>query len=133
MSCSITSRGLQNWTSRAVPRLGDRRLNRILVRDFNRFTWGRWEKPFTAGMFPDQFESCDWRLFRRGKPPRFWRYVKHGACFWLVNFNLHLAQLMEPHRPWRIVWSEKYATVWDGDWTLFDLNFIALEVFTEDC
>lgn len=84
-------------------------------------------------MFPDEFESCDWRLSRRGKPPRFWRYVKHGACFWLVNFNLHLAQLMEPHRLWRIVWSERYATVWDGDRTLFDLNFIAMEVSTKEC
>ena len=84
-------------------------------------------------MSPARFDCGDWRCFRRGKPPRFWWYVSYYACFWLVNFNLHLAQLMEPHRPWRIVWSEEHATVWDGDWTLFDLNFIALEVSTEDC
>ena len=31
----------REWTAKAVPHLGNRHLNRILVRDFNRYTWGR--------------------------------------------------------------------------------------------
>lgn len=61
----------RNWTSRALPHLGNRRLNRILVRDFNRYTWGRWGKRFLPGMFPEEFDCGDWRCLHRGKPPRF--------------------------------------------------------------
>lgn len=100
----------------------------VLVRDFNRFTFGRWRKPFTVGHYPAQFESCDWRWERRGRHPRFWRYVKHSACHWLVNHGLVLAQSVMPERPWRIVTSDRHSTVWDGDATLFDLNFVALQV-----
>jgi len=105
----------------------------ILVRDFNRYTWGRWRERFTAGMVPHDFESCDWWCEHRGRMPDFWRYVKHGACYWLVNFNLRLAQLVEPERPWRILTGNSdlpntHSTVWDGSAKLFDMNFLALGV-----
>jgi hypothetical protein len=45
-----------------------------------------------------------------------------------VNFNLRLAQRVDPSRPWQIVTSDKHSTVWDGKETLFDLNFLALGV-----
>jgi hypothetical protein len=108
-------------------------LNAILVRDFNKFTYGRWRTPFTNGEYPRDFESCDWSWDHRGKEPRFWRYVKHSACHWLVNFNLSLAQLVERGRPWRIVTSDEHSTVWDGDQTLFDLNFVALGISPDEC
>jgi hypothetical protein len=60
--------------------------------------------------------------------PRFWQYVKHSACHWLVNFNLELAMQVEPNRMWRILTSEEHSTVWDGNITLFDMNFLALGV-----
>src|SRR5438067_2410817 len=41
--------------------------------------------------------------------------------------------LVEPNRPWRILNSEKHSTVWDGEETLFELNFLALGVEPEDC
>jgi hypothetical protein len=97
------------------------------------YTQGLWGKPFNPGQFPSEFESCDWRLDRRGPEPRFWRYVKHGACHWLVNFNLRLAQLTEPARQWRILTSDLHSTIWDGDQTLFDLSFFALGVSPEEC
>jgi hypothetical protein len=31
-------------------------------------------------MCPHEFENCDWWHSHRGPMPRFWRYVKHGAC-----------------------------------------------------
>ena len=122
----------KNW--RKIKRhLDDPELNRILVKDFNKFTYGRWGDPFIPGMKPADYESVDWRCERRGRPPAYWAYVKHGACHWLVNFNYRLAQLVEPNRQWRILTSDLHSTVWDGDSTLFDFNFLALGVSPEEC
>src|SRR5260370_15321671 len=105
----------RNWTRRIVPHLGDERLNRILVRDFNRYSRAFHAKPFTRGMLPCEIENCDWRCSHRGPYPRFWRYVKYQACHWIVNFALRLAQLSEPTtKAWQIVTSEQHSTVWDG-------------------
>lgn len=99
-----------------------------LVRDFNKFTYGRWEQKFEYGMLPRQFETCDWDICRVGRHPEYWNYVKHSACHWLVNFNLNLAKLVEPKKKWRIITSQLHSTVWDGEETLFDFNFSALQV-----
>ena len=108
-------------------------LQNFLVKDFNKYTQGRWNKPFIHGNYPADFESCTWKLDRVGRQPYFWSYVKHGACHWLVNFNLMLATLVEPKRAWRILASDDHSTVWDGHETLFDLNFLALQVPAEEC
>jgi hypothetical protein len=105
----------------------------LLVRDFNRYTWGRWRQKFELGMKPSQFESCDWQFEHRGKRPAFWAYTKHAACHWLTNFSLRLAQLVEPKRQWRIITSQKHSTVWDGDSFLFDFNFQALGISPQEC
>jgi len=119
----------RHWTKKIKPHLADDRLNAILVRDFNRYTYGRWGKRFVAGMIPADFDChCDWRCRHRPPGPRFWRYVASGACHALVNFNLRLAELAESTRPWRILTSDRHSTVWDGDLTLFDLNFLAMGV-----
>jgi hypothetical protein len=78
--------------------LEDEKLNQLLVTDFNKYTLGRWGKRFTKGMYPEEFESCDWRVDkdRPGPCPHFWKYVKHAACHWIVNFCLRLANLTEP-------------------------------------
>lgn len=123
----------RHWSRRIAPHLSNKKLNAILVRDFNKFTSGRWNEPFGAGQLPCQFESCGWYLDHRGRKPRYWRYVKHSACHWLVNFNLHLAMQAEPSRPWRILTSDEHSTVWDGDHTLFDFNFLAFGVDPDAC
>lgn len=128
----------RHWTKRIMPHLGDEELNRILVRDFNKFTWGRWRKRFLPGMFPDEMESCDWQWKHHEPHPRYWRYVKHSACHWLVNFALRLAMLAEPTRIWRIVTcnghvADGHSAVWDGRNTLFDLQFFALGVPITKC
>jgi hypothetical protein len=123
----------RHWSKRIVPHLDDRELNRILVRDFDRFTSGHWGRRFLPGMFPANFDPCDWRSSHRGPRPRYWRYVCSQACHWLVNFALRLALLAEPARPWRILTSEDHSTVWDGRATLFDLQYAALEVPVEKC
>jgi hypothetical protein len=61
------------------------------------------------------------------------QYTCYSACHWLVNFNLRLASLAEPQRPWRILTSDRHSTVWDGALTLFDLNFRAFGVPPEEC
>ena len=104
----------------------------VLVRDFNRYTWGRWRQKFLPGKVPHTFESCDWWCEHRGPIPRYWNYVKHAACHWLVNHNLALARGVMPKRAWHILTSEKHSTVYDGHDLLFDLNFCALGVPPED-
>ena len=70
---------VRNWSRKIKPHLFDPKVVEVLVRDFNRFTLGRWEKPFLAGMKPTDFESRDWRCDRRGRQPEFWDYCKHAA------------------------------------------------------
>jgi hypothetical protein len=106
----------------------------ILVRDFNKYTYGVWRKRFTAGQYPCEFDRCrDWCIGRRGRIPRFWKYVAYRACHWLVNFELELAQLVEPNRKWRIITSNEHSTVWDGEDILFEFNFLAFDVPPEEC
>ena len=108
-------------------------VQQTLVRDFNKFTYGRWRQKFEPGMVPHQFESCDWWCEHRGRLPAFWSYTKHSACHWLVNFTLLLAQRVEPKRQWRIITSQEHSTVWDGERLLFDFNFLAMGVSPEEC
>lgn len=118
---------VRNWY-RIKPLIENEVVQKVLVRDFNKYTYGRWEKEFKKGMMPHDFESCDWGCDRKGKKPEYWNYVKHAACHWLVNFNLRLAELVEPKIKWRIVTSQKHSTVWDGEDMLFDFNFTAMRV-----
>lgn len=108
-------------------------VQRVLVRDFNKLTYGKWRKPFTPGRKPCEFENCDWQLSRRGRRPAYWAYVKHGACHFLCNFWLVTAEQVLPDRPWRIITSDKHSTVWDGDQTLFDFNFQAFGIEPDEC
>jgi hypothetical protein len=119
---------VRNWGRKIRPHLSDPEVIEVLVRDFNKFTFGHWGRPFLAGMKPRDFESCDWPCDRRGRHPEYWAYVKHAACHWLVNHGLKLAERAEPKIPWRIVTSRAHSTVWSGEDLLFDFNFLALEV-----
>ena len=122
----------KNWR-RIKRHLADKALNEILIRDFNKFTYGRWRKKFTSGHFPAEFESCDWAFGHKGRRPAFWKYTKHSACHWLVNFTLRLAVLVEPKRRWRIITSATHSTVWDGEDTIFDFNFQAFGIAPAEC
>jgi hypothetical protein len=119
----------RHWTKKIEPHLANDKVQDALVTDFNKFTFGRWKQRFKRGDLPQDFESCVWGREHKGPMPRFWQYVKHGACHWLVNFNLELAMQVEPNRIWRIVTSQRHSTVWDGNITLFDMNFFAEESF----
>src|SRR5258707_10182917 len=78
--------------------------------------------------------TCDWGCGGnwvrggQGQNPRFWAEVCHRGCHYVVDFNLRLATLVEPDRPWRILTSEKHSTVWDGGDLLLDLNFLAFGI-----
>jgi hypothetical protein len=118
---------------RVRPHLADKKLNDILVKDFNKFTFGRWNRAFTYSDFPYEFETCDRDSDHRGRRPAFWRYVKLATCHWLVNSNLRLAMLAQPKKTWRIITSEDHSTVWDGEDTLFDFNFQAFGIEPDEC
>ncbi len=123
-----------NWSA-ISPFLNDSIVQTALVKGFNKYTYGRSKKRFKAGMLPSMF---DWSTLRyendsyvdeddeQIRPfPEFFNYVCNGASIWLANFNLALAMMVEPQRPWRIIYSDDSATVFDGDITLFDFNFLA--------
>ena len=121
-----------NW--RKVKRHIDRpEVQEVLVRDFNRFTWGRWRQKFMPGQVPTEFKSCDWQLEHKGRRPAFWQYTKHAACHWLVNFTLRLAERVEPQHEWQIITSDEHSTVWDGKDLLFDFNFQAMGILPAEC
>jgi len=123
----------RHWTKKIEQHLANKQLNDILVRDMNKLSFGRWRKPFVHGQYPRETESCDWDVDHKGPAPRYWKYTKHGACHWLVNFNLKLARLVEPQRRWRIVTSVDHSTVWDGAKTLFEFNFLAFGIPAQEC
>lgn len=122
----------KNWR-KVKPHLENPKVKDTLVRDFNKFTYGRWRKEFTPDKVPHDFESCDWWLNHRGRMPAFWNYVKHSACHWLVNSNLELAQLVKPKEEWHILTSAKHSTVWNMHNLLFDFNFLALGTPPDEC
>ena len=88
---------------------------------------------YRNGSKPRDVDSCDWRLFRLGRPPAFDAYVCLGACHWIANSLLLMASEAFPRKDWRIVTSVKHTTVWDGRSTFFDINFLGLGVSVGDC
>ena len=94
--------------------------------------YGRTYRPasLAAELVPANYECCDWRVTRgrRGPEPAFWAYVCYAACHWVCNLHLWVAMQHQPDRPWRIVTSDRHSVVWDGAQTLWDGNFLALEV-----
>lgn len=136
---------VKNW-EKVKPNLGDPELKKVLARNMNKFTYGRRREKFKYGNVPSEHDKgCEWQNWddydyvvqANGDVlydvPDFWEYVCWGACHWLVNFNLRLAQLVEPRRPWRILTSRRHSTVWDGDKLLFEFNFQALGIPPAEC
>lgn len=81
--------------------------------------------------FPRDHDGCDWRCDHRGPEPRFWKYVCHSACHFLVDLNLYVATNVYPKVPWTVVTQRHHSTIWNGDTrnpVLFDLNFLALGI-----
>src|SRR5262249_41926025 len=122
----------KNWR-KVKPHIANPEVQEILVRDFDKFTWGKWRKEFKPGHVPTQFDNSDWRIMRRRPQPEFWNYATSGAAHWLVNFSLRLAQLAEPDHEWRIITSQKWWTVWDGQHVLFEFTLQALGVPATEC
>ena len=95
-------------------------------------------KPLSPTLTPSDYDNCSWRFGhhedpRRGRRPHFWQYACHGSCHFNVYLNLYLAECIEPDRMWVVVSSDDHSTVWDGDDTIFDLNFSAIGVPIEEC
>jgi hypothetical protein len=119
---------IENWPA-ISPHLDDAEFNRILQRDFHRFTWGRWRKRFPdpARPLPGDWEGYNGHHGRYlGPTGEYQKYTLDLCCHWLVNSSLRLAQLVLPDRPWRIVYSRQNHTVFDGRDTLFDLEGLSL-------
>ena len=88
---------------------------------------------FNKGDKPIEHDISDWRCFRVGRPPAFDEYVCWRACHWIVNTLLLIATEAFPKKEWRIVTGDSHSTVWDGDKTFFDLNYMAMKVDVATC
>ena len=97
----------KHWRRKCRPHLDNPDLKQQLDVDFALYCEGRQDQCRAMGYesaawsynphrFPRDYESCDWSCGHRGPEPDYWRYVKHGACHWLANFQLRLAQLVYP-------------------------------------
>ena len=123
---------VRNW-QRIEPHLHDPKIRSVLEDDFTQYTMELCNEEMDPSKWPRDYESLDldapnWWRWHKGRKPAYWKLVKHGACHWLVNTNLLLAQRVSPRRKWRILHSDAHSTVWDGDSTFFDLNFTALRI-----
>ena len=119
----------KNWKRKIEPNLANKSLNKILVKDMNAYARLRnWNLELKEGMVPFDWECCDWWISKRGRRPKYWRYVKHAACHYLVRFNHRLAKLADPDRNWQIISSDLHSTVWDGEDTIFEFNFYAFGI-----
>jgi hypothetical protein len=106
-------------------------INELMRADFSKYVdtrWGQHGVTFDDYYWPCELESCDWQVGRVGRPPRYWKLVKHGACHWLVNYQLELARAIMPQYDWRILTSDKHSTVWNQQGKLWDANFMALNI-----
>jgi hypothetical protein len=122
----------KHW-SKVSPHLQNPEVVDALVRDFGKYTKKRYNQTFKAGQYPRDFETCLWDVGHKGREPAYWKYVKHGACHWLANFELKLARLVEPKKPWRIITSDLHSTVWDREKTLFEFNAQAMGTSPQKC
>jgi hypothetical protein len=133
----------KNWR-KIGPSYRHPELKRLIYNEMEDFALGRaidreadYEySDFNLNVLPRYYDSCDWRWSLgsgiRGRKPAFWDYACHSACHWTAQINLAVAMRAEPKRKWRLVSSDKHTTVWDGETTLFDSNFLALEVPTTE-
>jgi len=55
------------------------------------------------------------------------------AIMRVTGWNLWIAKQAYPNQPRRIITSGKHSTVWDGEDTIFDTNFLAMGVPVEKC
>jgi len=122
---------VRNW-KRIYENVFDDEAQEVLWCDFNQYTEEVWGIEFDPEEFPAMYADDGWRFGKKGRPAQYWDWIKPGACHWLVNFYLRLAILTEPSRKWRIVSSQKHSTVWDGDVTIFDPNYLALRVTAQE-
>lgn len=75
---------------------------------------------------PADFDHHPWRWRRKGRHPQFWDNVCSGACHFLANLNIHLAEQVFTNFEWRIVKSGMHSTCWNGDHLVFDMTYLAL-------
>jgi hypothetical protein len=108
-------------------------VQKVLIRDFSKYVFGRWQKPFTSGMLPAAFDHCDWRCDHPGRRPPYWQYAVSGACHWLVNFEMEVAKRVAPKQQWGIITSSRHSLVWDGDEMIFAFGFLAFGTPADKC
>lgn len=121
-------RDLYHYTSSAYAMI--RRFK--LIEDSDYETWyEKWSpKPEGELLLPSDVDSCDWRWNAPpGRPPKYWDFVCHGSCHWMVEANLQVAKRLLPEYNWIILSGELHSTVVAPEAKLiFDMQYSALQV-----
>jgi hypothetical protein len=139
----------RNWSKLIEPVMASQPAQYLLQRDFEKYanlqrrnyiqyarqkniqiTGTEWL--YSPNKMPIDYDSCDWRCDRR-RLPAWGDYVCHGACHFIVNTLLYVACAAIPTKAWQIVTSDEHSVVWDGHNTLFDLNFVTLQIPIDEC
>jgi hypothetical protein len=92
-------------------------------------------REFTLDLRPVFYDYYSWRSRRnkRGRMPAFWDFACQSACHWVNAWAMEcICSEMYTEFRWRLVTSDKHTTIWDGDKTLFDINFLALGISPEE-
>lgn len=82
---------------------------------------------------PRDWDLNDWRSDRQTRTTAFDEYVCSHASNWIANTLLYTAKTALPDVDWCIVESKTHTTVWDGKYTFFDMNYLAMGYSPRDC
>jgi hypothetical protein len=80
--------------------------------------------------YPEFFDETDWRTEQPEKP--YYKWTCSESCHWISNVNLLVAMFYQPEREWRLIKSREHSTVWDGETTIFETQFLALGIPVEE-
>ena len=85
-------------------------------------------------LLPRHFDTTSWRYIQRGETcPKFWDFVCHGACHYMVELHLWVITQVKPEHDWRIIQSDLHATIWNGKDLIYDPRFEAMKISINEC
>lgn len=85
-------------------------------------------KPLTEFEYPYLYNMDCWICNGRKRRLKYFNWVLHRACHYMAPVNLEVIAEAFPNKEWRLVNSDFHSTVWDGERTVYDLNYKALGV-----
>jgi hypothetical protein len=97
--------------------------------EMNSFLVARWEvKGKTDDLilhktfkYPVEFDEADW-----ARTHQYHAWVCSASCHFMCNVNLAVLKIYQPEKDWKLIFSRKHSTIWDGDHLIYDMQSLAL-------